>query len=102
MRMETSLRSKKEWRSVVAAPPPRNRSAMARIPRLVFKPRRGRCLNQRSNALTVAYSIVKQTVGFAFALGALVALNGSPRAIAQPLTITMKAIIAHEYGGPDA
>ena len=45
--------------------------------------------------------IVKQTVGFTFALGALVALNGSPGATAQALPKTMKAIVAHEYGGPD-
>jgi NADPH:quinone reductase-like Zn-dependent oxidoreductase len=45
---------------------------------------------------------VKQTVGFTFALGALVALNGSPGATAQALPKTMKAIVAHEYGGPDA
>jgi NADPH:quinone reductase-like Zn-dependent oxidoreductase len=44
---------------------------------------------------------VKQTVGFTFALGALVGLNGSPFATAQPLPKTMKAIIAHEYGGPE-
>jgi NADPH:quinone reductase-like Zn-dependent oxidoreductase len=44
---------------------------------------------------------VKQTVGFTFALGALVALNGSPGATAQALPKTMKAIVAHEYGGPD-
>ena len=44
---------------------------------------------------------MKQTVGFTFALGALVALNGSPGATAQALPKTMKAIVAHEYGGPD-
>jgi len=45
--------------------------------------------------------IVKRTVSFAFALGALVALNGSLHATAQPLPKTMKAIVAHEYGGPE-
>ena len=44
---------------------------------------------------------MKQTVGFTFALGALVALNGSSGATAQALPKTMKAIVAHEYGGPD-
>jgi len=44
---------------------------------------------------------VKRTVSFAFALGALVALNGSLHATAQPLPKTMKAIVAHEYGGPE-
>jgi len=44
---------------------------------------------------------VKQTVGFTFALGALFALNGSPGATAQALPKTMKAIVAHEYGGPE-
>src|SRR3989440_1980701 len=74
---------------------------MAHIPRLVSKPPRKPCLNQRNNALRIAYLIVKQTVGFTFALGALVALNGSPGATAQALPKTMKAIVAHEYGGPD-
>ena len=74
---------------------------MAHIPRLVSKPPRKPCLNQRNNALRIAYFIEKQTVGFTFALGALVALNGSPGATAQALPKTMKAIVAHEYGGPD-
>jgi len=74
---------------------------MAHIPRLVSKPPRKPCLNQRNNALRIAYFIAKQTVGFTFALGALVALNGSPGATAQALPKTMKAIVAHEYGGPD-
>ena len=68
---------------------------------MVSKPPRKPCLNQRNNALRIAYFIVKQTVGFTFALGALVALNGSPGATAQALPKTMKAIVAHEYGGPD-
>src|SRR5204862_6015075 len=36
-----------------------------------------------------------------FALCALVALNGSPCASAQPLPKTMKAMVAHQYGGPE-
>jgi NADPH:quinone reductase-like Zn-dependent oxidoreductase len=44
---------------------------------------------------------VKRTVGFAFALGALVALNGSLHATGESLPKTMKAIVAHEYGGPE-
>ena len=43
---------------------------------------------------------MKQTIAIAVALGASVALDGSPCAIAQPLPKTMKAIVAHEYGGP--
>src|SRR6266571_4910643 len=74
---------------------------MAHTLKSVSKPPRKPCLNQRNNALRIAYFIVKQTVGFTFALGALVALNGSPGATAQALPKTMKAIVAHEYGGPD-
>src|SRR5437667_10586445 len=101
MRMETSLRSKKEWRSVVAAPRPRNRCATARIPRLVFKQPRMPCLNQRNNALRIAYSIVKPTLAFAFALCALIALNAWQCASEQPLPKTMKAMVGHQYGGPE-
>src|SRR5438034_1890038 len=99
--METSFRLKSEWRSADVALRPRNRFATARIPRLVFKPPRKPCLNQRNNALRIAYSIVKPTLAFAVALGASVALDGSPCAIAQPLPKTMKAIVAREYGGPE-
>ncbi len=44
---------------------------------------------------------MKPTLAFAFALCALVALNGSPCASAQPLPKTMKAMVAHQYGGPE-
>jgi NADPH:quinone reductase-like Zn-dependent oxidoreductase len=44
---------------------------------------------------------VKQTiVGLAVALGTLVGLDGSSSAI-QSLAKTMKAIVAHDYGGPE-
>src|SRR5438034_5732600 len=99
--METSFRLKSEWRSADAALRPRNRFATARIPRLVFKPPRKPCLNQRNNALRIAYSIVKPTLAFAFALCALIALNAWQCASAQPLPKTMKAMVGHQYGGPE-
>jgi len=44
---------------------------------------------------------VKPTLAFAFALCALIALNAWQCASAQPLPKTMKAMVGHQYGGPE-
>ncbi|MFL6546202.1 MAG: NADP-dependent oxidoreductase [Candidatus Udaeobacter sp.] len=44
---------------------------------------------------------MKPTLAFAFALCALIALNAWQCASAQPLPKTMKAMVGHQYGGPE-